>query len=135
MKEITLEAAINNIRKVTDWVDAELESLGCPPKTMMQIDVAIDELFTNIASYAYPQGTGTAVIRFEHGDGMVSITFEDEGIPYDPLQKPDPDVTLSAKERKVGGLGVFLVKNLMDSMEYQRKDGRNVVTIRKRIAT
>ena len=135
MKEITLEAAINNIRKVTDWVDAELESLGCPPKTMMQIDVAIDELFTNIASYAYPQGTGAAVIRFEHGDGMVSITFEDEGIPYDPLQKPDPDVTLSAKERKVGGLGVFLVKNLMDSMEYQRKDGRNVVTIRKRIAT
>ena len=133
MKEITLEAAINNIRKVTDWVDAELESLGCPPKTMMQIDVAIDELFTNIASYAYPQGTGAAVIRFEHGDGMVSITFEDEGIPYDPLQKSDPDVTLSADERDIGGLGVFLAKKVMDDVAYEYRGGQNILTLIKNL--
>lgn len=135
MKEWTFEANIERIPWLTEQVDGLLEDLDCPMRAQMQIDVAIDELLANIASYAYGTGKGEVTVRFdfEPGDRTVVLTFIDSGIPYDPLAKPDPDVTLEVDKRSVGGLGIFLVKKTMDDMTYARLDGRNVLTIHKRI--
>ena len=135
MKELTLEAVKENITAVTMFVDEQLESFECSMKAQMQLDVAVDELFANIANYAYPGGVGNATIQieFEPSERMVSITFIDSGIPYDPLKKPDPDVTLSAEERSIGGLGIFLVKKTMDDMTYRFENNQKIVTIRKKI--
>ena len=102
-------------------------------KAQMQIDVAIDELFGNIAHYAYQQKVGAATVQVETEDAppAVTITFIDSGVPYDPLKKEDPDVTLSAGERSAGGLGIFLVKKTMDDILYEYKDGKNILKIRK----
>ena len=135
MKEWTFEATVDRITWLTDQVNELLESLDCSMKAQMQIDVAIDELLANIASYAYAPDKGDVTVRFDFDphSRMVSITFIDTGVPYDPLRKPDPDVTLQAHEREVGGLGIFLVKKTMDDMIYARRDGRNELTICKRI--
>ena len=135
MKEWTFEASIDRIPWLTEQVDGLLESLDCPMRAQMQIDVAIDELLANIASYAYGTGKGEVTVRFDFdpGDRTVVLTFIDSGVPYDPLAKPDPDVTLEVDKRSVGGLGIFLVKKTMDDMTYARLDGRNVLTIHKRI--
>lgn len=135
IKEWTLDAALESLRIVTEQIDQELEKLDCPIKTQFQIDVAVDELFSNIANYAYGSESGKAVVRFafDESDRMVSLTFIDHGIAYDPLKKDDPDVTLSAEEREIGGLGIFLVKKTMDEMDYRYEDGCNILTIRKRI--
>lgn len=135
MKEMTLEATVNNIPKVTDFVNTELEALDCPLKAQMQIDIAIDELFGNIAQYAYDPLTGPATVRVEvEEDPMaVIITFIDHGKPYDPLAGKDPDVSLGADEREIGGLGVFLVKKTMDEITYEYKDGHNILRIRKKM--
>lgn len=135
MKEWTFEATVERIAWLTDQVNEELESLDCPIKAQMQIDVAIDELLANIASYAYDLDAGEVTVRmdFDADTRMVSLTFIDSGVAYDPLAKPDPDVTLAVEQREVGGLGIFLVKKTMDDMTYVRRDGRNELTIRKRI--
>lgn len=135
MKELTLAAVKENITPVTMFVDEQLEALDCSMKAQMQIDVALDELFANIANYAYPGGAGDATIQtdFEPAERIFSITFIDSGIPYDPLAKPDPDVTLSAEERSIGGLGIFLVKKTMDDMIYRYENNQNILTIRKKI--
>lgn len=135
MKELTLEATVENIAPVTEFIDEQLEALDCPMKPQMQIDVAIDELFSNIANYAYAPGTGEATVRFDFDEQArtAAITFEDSGVPYNPLEKDDPDVTLSAQERAVGGLGIFLVKKTMDDISYEHRGGRNILTIKKRI--
>lgn len=133
MKEMTLEATVDNIPVVTDFVDTELEALECPMKAQMQIDIAIDELFGNIAHYAYDPLTGPATVRVEVDDDpmAVIITFIDHGKPYDPLAGKEPDVTLNAEDREVGGLGVFLVKKTMDEITYEYKNGQNILKIRK----
>lgn len=135
MKEMTFAARIENIPEVTAFIGDVLEAWDCPMKAQMQIELAIDEVFANISSYAYDREGGEATVRvdFDEPAREVAITFIDGGVPYDPSQKPDPDVTLSAEEREIGGLGIFLVKKTMDSMEYARVDGKNVLTIRKRI--
>ena len=133
MKELTVEAAIENIEKVTEFINAELEALDCSFKAETQIDVAIDELFGNIARYAYSPETGKATVRIEVEENPLSviITFIDNGRPFNPLEKSDPDITLSAEEREIGGLGIFLVKKTMDMIEYDYRDGQNILTIRK----
>ncbi len=135
MHELTMEAAVANIPAVTEFVDVLLEKLGCPMKAQMQIDVAIDELFSNIAQYAYAPGTGTATVRVEteQDPPAVILTFIDRGIPFDPLAAEDPDITSPAEERSIGGLGVFLVKKTMDDVRYERKDGQNILRIKKRM--
>ena len=132
MKEMTLPAVVENIAQVTDFVNAQLEEIGCPMKAQVQIDIAIDELFGNIAQYAYNPETGPATVRVEVSDAPISvtITFMDHGVPYDPLQKEDPDITLSAEERGSGGLGIFMVKKTMDEITYEYKDGQNILRIR-----
>ena len=135
MKELTVRATLENIPVVTAFIDEQLEALDCPMKAQMQIDVAIDELFGNIAHYAYPDGTGDATVRFEFEEATrtASIAFIDGGVPFNPLEKTDPDVTLSAEERAIGGLGIFLVKRTMDRLEYRHEDGRNVLIIGKQL--
>ena len=129
------EARIDQLDKVLAFVDGILESLDCPMKTQMQIDVAVEELYVNIASYAYAPAAGPVTIRVDVAPDRhtVEITFIDSGVPYDPLQKPDPDVTLPSEERQIGGLGIFMVKKSMDDMRYSYVDGQNRLTISKRI--
>ena len=133
MKDLTLDAVIENIDPVTDFVNDELEKLGCPPKARIQIDVAIDELFGNIARYAYSGPGGKATVRFDYDPETcaVTISFIDSGEPFDPLSRDDPDVTLSIDQRRIGGLGIFVVKKSMDSVEYEYTGGCNVLRIRK----
>ena len=135
VKELTIDATVENIEKVTEFINEQLEAHGCSMKAQMQIDVAIDELFSNIAHYAYNPDVGPATVRVEIRDNPLSviITFIDNGKPYDPLKKTDPDVTLSAEDREIGGLGIFLVKKTMDDVSYEYKDGQNILTIKKNI--
>ena len=134
-KELKLEAADENLARVLAFVDGELEALECPQQTQMKIDVAVEEIFVNIAHYAYKPETGLALIRIETQSDpkRVKITFRDWGVPYDPLAKPDPDVTLSAEERQIGGLGIYMVKKSMDDMKYEYVDGQNVLTLVKNL--
>lgn len=131
MKELVIAADRNNLLKVQSFIDEQLEDAGCPMLTQIAIDVAVEELFVNIASYAYDQEIGVAVVQVEMLDDPLSveITFIDNGKQYDPLAKPDPDTTLPLKERKKGGLGIFMVKNTMDNVVYEYKDGRNILTM------
>lgn len=135
MNELTIAARVENIPTVTAFVDRRLEALDCPVKAQMQIDIAIDELFGNIAHYAYRPGVGPATVRVEVVQDPLSvvITFIDQGVPYDPLAKADPDVTLSAEEREIGGLGIYMVKKTMDDISYEYRDGQNILTLKKRL--
>ena len=135
MKELTIAATVENIGAVTDFVDAQLEALDCPMKAQMQIDIAIDELFGNIAHYAYTPDVGDATVRVEVIDAPLSviITFIDGGVPYDPLTAVDPDTSLSAEERSLGGLGIFMVKKSMDEITYRYENGSNILSIRKNL--
>ena len=135
MKELVVEADINNLIEVQTFIDEQLEEAGCSMPVQIAIDVAVEELFVNIASYAYSDEVGVAVIQVSlYEDPLsVEITFIDSGTQYDPLAKPDPDTTLAAKERKKGGLGIFMVKNSMDDMRYEYKDGKNILTIKKNL--
>ena len=133
MKELTIAATVENIEVVTDFVNQQLEGLACPMKAQMQINIAIDELFSNIAHYSYNPEIGQATVRVEVMENplAVSITFIDNGVPYDPLSKEDPDLTLSAEERQIGGLGIYMVKKSMDEITYEYKDGQNILSIKK----
>ena len=135
MAELTIKATVDNLNNVLAFIDEELEKLDCPMKVQMQIDVAVEEIFVNIASYAYIPDIGDATIKMEpvSDSNAVSITFFDSGVPYDPLAKPDPDVTLSAAERQIGGLGIYMVKKSMDDMKYQYQDGQNILTLVKNL--
>ena len=135
MKELNIASTVENIETVTDFVNEQLEDLDCPMKAQMQIDIAIDEIFGNIAHYAYHPGVGEATVRVEviEDPHAVEITFVDKGVPYDPLAKADPDTTLSAEEREIGGLGIYMVKKSMDGMAYEYVDGQNILKVRKNI--
>ena len=133
MKEFETKALINKIPEVTAFIDEELEKLGCSMKDQMQIDVAIDELFANIAHYAYGKQIGDVKVSFDFDPEtrIASVTFTDSGIPFNPLENDDPDVTLSLEDREIGGLGIFLVKKTMHAIEYLRENGQNILTIKK----
>ena len=135
MKELTVEADRKNLLAVQAFIDGELEAADCPMATQITIDVAVEELFVNVADYAYDGKTGVVTVQVTmHEEPLsVEITFIDGGKPYDPLAKPDPDVTLAAKDRQKGGLGIFMVKNSMDDMKYEYKDGKNVLTLVKNL--
>ena len=136
MKELTIAATVENIETVTDFVSEQLEAYDCPMKAQMQINIAIDELFGNIAHYAYNPETGDATVRVEVVEDpmAVVITFIDKGVPYDPLKQADPNTTLSAEEREIGGLGIFMVKKTMDDIAYEYKDGQNILKIKKKLS-
>ncbi|MBQ7681163.1 MAG: ATP-binding protein [Oscillibacter sp.] len=133
MPALRIAARRESMEEVMAFVDAQLEARDCSMKSQTQLDIAVDELFTNIASYAYGAESGEAVIEMEFPDGFAEITFRDWGTPYNPLERPDPDVTLSAEERQIGGLGIYMVKKSMDSVSYRYEDGQNVLTIRRKL--
>ena len=135
MKELTIAATVENIEIVTDFVNEQLKALDCPMKFQMQIDIAIDELFGNIAHYAYHPDVGNATVRVEVTEEplAVIVTFIDRGLPYDPLKAEEPDITLSAEERQTGGLGIYMVRKSMDEINYEYRDGKNILSIKKKL--
>ena len=135
MKEMSIDATVENIAPVTEFVNGELALLRCPERVRHQIDVAIDELFGNIARYAYRPGIGPATVTVEvtKAPPAVVVTFVDQGVPYDPLAREDPDVSLPLEEREEGGLGIFLVKKTMDDVSYEYREGRNILRIKKHL--
>lgn len=132
-KVLVVEAVVENMEKVTKFVDGHLLEWNCPAKARVQIDIAIDELFGNIAHYAYQELPGEATVEVEVTEEpmAVSITFIDHGIPFDPLAKADPDISLPEEERQPGGLGIYMVKQSMDGISYRYESGRNILQIRK----
>ena len=135
MKKLVLKAAVHNIKTVTDFVNNELEFCNCPLKAKIQIDVAIDEIFSNISRYAYEDEEGDAIVTIDVKEDplRVIISFSDNGKPFNPLAKENPDTSLSAKERPIGGLGIFMVKKSMDAIDYKYSNGQNILTIKKDI--
>ena len=133
-KKIRVAATKENLETVTAFLDEILDEKDCPLKIRLQIDLALKEMYINIANYAYTPKTGEMELRveFDEAERELTLVLIDSGIPYDPLAKKDPDVTLSAEKRKIGGLGIYLVKKTMDSMTYERRDGRNIVTMKKK---
>ncbi|MBQ0125316.1 MAG: SpoIIE family protein phosphatase [Clostridiales bacterium] len=129
------KAAISDISAITEFMEAELEKIDCPMKTVIQVNIAIDELYSNIVKYAYPKAPGPAKVELIETSEphAIKIRFTDDGVPYNPLTKEDPDITLSAEERNIGGLGIFMVKKSMDDMHYEYKDGKNILTITKNL--
>lgn len=134
MKTINVPARLDQLDTVLDFVNAELEANGCPMKAQMQLAIAVEEIYVNIARYAYHPEEGEATVHCEVGGDplQVAIQFVDCGRPYNPLEKEDPDVSLSAEEREVGGLGIYMVKKSMDDISYSYAEGKNVLTIRKK---
>ena len=134
MQEITVNTSADQVRQVTELADLQLAETGCSARVKMQIDIAIDEIFSNIARYAYQQETGSVTVRIDTLDdpSRILLTFIDNGIPYNPLTKEMPDTTsLPARKRPIGGLGLFMVKKTMDSVVYSYENGKNILTILK----
>ena len=138
------ETKIDNLEKVIEFVEGELAALGCGLKQQVQITVAVEEIYVNIAHYAYAKldengrpipdtGTGNMELELEAEAGKVRLSFMDRGTPFNPLSKDDPDITLSADERDIGGLGIFMVKKSMDEVLYKHQDGKNILTMIKSI--
>ncbi|MBR0152084.1 MAG: ATP-binding protein [Synergistaceae bacterium] len=130
MKELITEASTEKLDEVLDFIDGFLNEWECPMRVMTQINIAAEEIFVNIAHYS---GSENAKISIGKSGDMAEITFTDSGIPYNPLARPDPDVTLPAEKRRIGGLGIYIVKKSMDEVSYDYRNGHNVFTIRKRI--
>lgn len=133
MKKMILTAEVDRMDDVLDFINAELEAHDVSMKTIVQIDIAVEELFVNIAHYAYnPEvGEATVTVEVEEAPLCAVIRFIDRGKPYDPLSREDPDVTLGVEERQIGGLGIYMVKKSMDEVSYAYEDGQNILTIRK----
>lgn len=132
MVEKIFPADINELDSVTAFLEEELEKAEVSPKLMMTFAVDLEELFVNVAHYAYPDSKGDVKIGIDTSGDSIVIRLIDKGIPFDPVAKADPDITQSAEERKIGGLGIYMVKKSMDSMVYVREDEQNILTISKR---
>ena len=136
MKQLTVDALVENIETVLDFLHEQPELEDCSPKQSFQIDLAVDEWITNVSSYAYPGRTGKLTVTYEYRveEETAVITVEDTGVPFDPLTDArEPDLTASVEDREIGGLGIFLVRKNMDSVEYQYRDGANRITMKKKL--
>ena len=133
MAEITVAADLDSLNDVLAFVDGEMERAGCSMKLMTQVDMAVEEIFVNIARYAYHPEAGEASVRCEAGGDpfQIVVGFADRGRPFNPLDREDPDVTLDAEARQLGGLGILMAKKLMDEIQYEYRDGKNILTMRK----
>ena len=133
--ELRIPAVVEKLPELLAFIEQQLVEVGCPLKTQMEIAVAAEEVFVNIASYAYAPGTGIATVCIEIDDDppAATIAFSDSGVPFDPLKKADPDVTLPAEEREIGGLGIFMTRKFMDDVTYTYRDGQNILTLKKNL--
>ena len=135
MTNQTFPAKTEALPDILGFVEETLEGYGCPMKIQMAVCVAIEEVFVNVAHYAYGNGEGdmNLGIGFDEENRTITFRMTDKGVPFDPLQKPDPDITLSAEEREIGGLGIFIAKKTMDSLRYSYENGENILTMIKTI--
>lgn len=135
MVERIFPALLDQLEPVQAFIAEQLEPYHCPNNLMFHLDVAVEEIFVNIAHYAYPEHDGQVTVRccVEENPLRITIQFVDSGKPFNPLAKPDADITLSAEERSIGGLGILMVKKSMDTVDYAYEDGKNVLTIQKNI--
>ena len=135
MTSKTFKAQTEALSDILGFVDFMLEKYECPMKLQTAICVAIEEVFVNVARYAYENGEGdvTLGIGFDKESRNITFRMRDKGVPFDPLKKPDPDITLSAEEREIGGLGIFITKKTMDKVEYTYENGENTLTMIKKI--
>lgn len=133
MEKITIDAKLENLTSVTEFVIDALESRDCPMKVTMQMELVIEELFVNVASYAYKDSVGTVTVcrSFDDEPRAINLIFIDSGTPYNPLEHKDPDTSLGAEEREIGGLGIFLVKKNVDEISYRREEEKNILTVKK----
>ena len=122
---------MSEIARAIDFVAERTEDLPFSLKVKNQLEVAVDEIMSNIVHYAYGKGKGRATLRIDCDDAGILLTVTDRGIPYNPLQKEDPDITLTAEERGIGGYGIFIVKKVMDELAYEYVDGKNILKMRK----
>lgn len=137
MKRLRVTASTEQLNIVQELVHSELESVTVSEKVLTQLDIVVEEIFVNISHYAYGSKEGDAVITCEVEQGepaKLKICFEDWGKPFNPLEKEDADITLSAEERKVGGLGIYMVKNMMDNVTYKYEKQKNVLTVWKNLS-
>ena len=133
-REINVEATMDNLDTVLGFIEENLEISECPMKIAMKIVVCVEELFVNVVNYAYEGSVGNCMIGFKKEDGdtdKVVITISDQGIAFNPLEKEDPDTTLDANQRDIGGLGIFMVKNIMDKITYERNNEKNIIIMEK----
>ena len=119
---------LESIPRVCDFLEQTLREGGAPLKVVTQVNIAADEIFSNIARYS---GASSARVECEVTGGRVRVRFLDDGRPYDPTARPEPDTTLPAEEREIGGLGIFMVKKSMDRVSYEYARGQNVLTVEK----
>ena len=131
MNKIIVPAERERLDDVLVFIEKSLDSSGCSVKSKLRLDVAVEEIFVNIACYAYGGNSGDVEIEYAVEDNSAVITFRDKGTAYNPLERDDPDVTLSAQEREIGGLGILMVKKSMDDVRYSYENGENILTIFK----
>jgi len=136
MKKLTVNASTDKLPEVLEFIDTELETAGASMKMIFQIDLAAEEIFVNIANYAYAPDDGNVIIQVDnYGEPpLVEIQFIDQGDPFNPLENPDPDITLTAEERQIGGLGVLMVKKSMDAVDYRFEENKNILTLKKLVS-
>ena len=135
MTNQTFPAKAEVLPDILGFVEETLEGYGCPMKIQMAVCVAIEEVFVNVAHYAYGDGEGDMDLGIGFDKERRTITFRmtDKGVPFNPLEKPDPDITLSAEDREIGGLGIFITKKTMDCVSYAYENGENILTLTKTI--
>lgn len=131
--EKRFNASIGSLHEVLKFIEIQLDEHNCSMRTSMMIQVIVEEIFVNIAKYAYPEQDGCCDISIDFNDNYVCISFVDEGIEFNPLVKEDPDIESNADDRPVGGLGIFMMKKTMDEVHYERKDDKNILIIKKNI--
>ena len=132
MEKLTIDATVENLPVVTEFITSSLEEKDCSMKTIMQMELVIEEIFVNVASYAYRPNVGLVTICKEFEPESIVISFIDRGVDYNPLKHQDPDINAELEDRDIGGLGIFLIKKNVDEISYERKDGQNILTIKKK---
>lgn len=135
MQELTLQASDDTLYRVLDAVEDYLNQNGCKEEIMTEVLISVEEIYVNIAHYAYGGEAGEVVVQMGMAEESerFRIVFRDRGMPYNPLEKEDPDISLSAEEREIGGLGIYMVKQYMDSVRYRYEDGWNVLIMEREI--
>lgn len=128
-------ANVDNLQSVLSFLEEQLEANGASMKIINIMSISLEEMFTNVCFYAYTDNNnkGNCIIRIGVENDVVDVVLEDSGIPFNPLEKEDPDIHASAEERGIGGLGIYMVKEYMDECLYERKDNKNIFTMRKKI--
>ena len=132
---LEIEADTSRIHEVYEYIEKKMDGIHCSQKSLMEISVAVEEIFVNISNYAYAPGKGNVIVNAELSKDRTSLTisFSDSGKEFNPLDRIDPDITLSAEERDIGGLGIYMTKQMMDEVFYEYRDGHNVLTLRKNL--